>query len=71
TVKALTALVFVGLALWMTWTLAPLFDANAPWNWALVGSVLFVIIVGSVALQAMERTSNRKRAAAGRRRKRR
>ncbi len=29
-IKALTGLVFVGLALWMTWTLAPLFGAVAP-----------------------------------------
>jgi cytochrome c biogenesis protein CcdA len=29
-IKALTGLVFVGLALWMTWTLAPLFGARLP-----------------------------------------
>jgi cytochrome c biogenesis protein CcdA len=55
TVKALTALVFVGLALWMTWTLAPLFGATAPWNWVLMGGVLAVIAGGTATSQALEK----------------
>ena len=36
TIKMLTVLVFVGLALWMTWTLAPLFGITVPWNWVMM-----------------------------------
>ncbi|RPI58350.1 MAG: hypothetical protein EHM56_02030, partial [Chloroflexi bacterium] len=32
-IKLLTGVVFVGLALWMTWTMAPLFGIVAPWNY--------------------------------------
>ena len=59
TVKALTALVFVGLALWMTWTLAPLFGATAPWRWVLLGGVLLVTTGGAATSHVMERPSSR------------
>jgi cytochrome c biogenesis protein CcdA len=55
TVKALTVVVFVGLALWMTWTLAPLFGATSPWNWVLMGGVMVVIAGGAAASQALEK----------------
>ncbi len=51
TIKLITALVFVGLALWMTWTLAPLFGANSPWNWVLLGVELVVIALVVILLQ--------------------
>jgi hypothetical protein len=50
----LTVLVFVGLALWMSWTLVPLFEINAPWNWVLMGGVVLVIGVGAALLQRAE-----------------
>jgi thiol:disulfide interchange protein len=50
TIKLGTGLVFVGLALWMTWTLAPLFGALAPWNWVLMGCVVVVIALGVAGL---------------------
>ncbi len=37
TIKLFTGLLFVGLALWMTWALAPLFGVQTPWNWVLMG----------------------------------
>ena len=54
TIKILTALVFVGLALWMTWTLAPLFGIAVPWNWVTMGGVVLVIGVGAAILQRAE-----------------
>jgi cytochrome c biogenesis protein CcdA len=59
TVKGLTAVVFVGLALWMTWTLAPLFGATAPWNWVLLGGVLLVTAGGAATSHVSERPAKR------------
>ena len=49
TIKALTAALFVGLALWMAWAVAPLFGLNAPWNLVLLLVVLAAIALGVVA----------------------
>jgi len=57
TIKFLTGLVFVGLALWMTWTLAPLFGANAPWNWVLLSIVVAIIALGIIALRSLDKRS--------------
>jgi uncharacterized membrane protein len=57
-IKALTGLVFVGLALWMTWTLAPLFGASAPWNHALLGVVVVVVAMGVVVLQYLKKRAS-------------
>jgi hypothetical protein len=54
TIKVLTASVFVGLALWMVWKLAPLFKIAVPWNWVLMGGVVLVIGVGAALLQRPE-----------------
>jgi cytochrome c biogenesis protein CcdA len=54
-IKALTGLVFVGLALWMTWTLAPLFGAVAPWRYALLGAVVVLVALGVAALQFLKK----------------
>jgi cytochrome c biogenesis protein CcdA len=54
TIKILTALVFVGLALWMMWTLVPLFGGGALWRWGLMGGVVLVIGVGAALLQHAE-----------------
>ncbi len=48
TIKFITGLLFVALALWMTWTLAPLFAIHSPGNWVLMGAVLTAIVVGVV-----------------------
>jgi cytochrome c biogenesis protein CcdA len=50
-IKLATALLFVGLTLWMTWTLAPLFGVDSPWNWVLmVGVVVAIGLVVAVLL---------------------
>jgi cytochrome c biogenesis protein CcdA/glutaredoxin len=51
-IKLLTGLVFVGLALWMTWTMAPLFGVvDAPWKWLLMAGVVILIVVAAAVLQ--------------------
>jgi cytochrome c biogenesis protein CcdA/glutaredoxin len=55
TIKLITGLVFVGLAVWMTWTLAPLFGIHSPWNWVLMAGVLVVIAVSVVVLYIRDR----------------
>ncbi|HSR30140.1 MAG TPA: hypothetical protein VLY63_06200, partial [Anaerolineae bacterium] len=55
TIKFLTGLLFVGLALWMTWTLAPLFGIHSPWNWVLMGGILVIIVVGVAALYFLDK----------------
>jgi cytochrome c biogenesis protein CcdA len=57
-IKALTGLVFVGLALWMTWALAPLFGAVAPWNLALLGVVVVLVALGVAALQFLKKRAS-------------
>ena len=57
-IKALTGLVFVGLALWMTWTLAPLFGATAPWNLALLGAVIVLVALGVTVLQFLRKRAS-------------
>jgi cytochrome c biogenesis protein CcdA len=61
TVKLLTGILFVVLALWMTWTLAPLFGAQAPWNWALMGGVLLAVALAVAAFLILEKPSEKKR----------
>ncbi len=71
TIKFITGLVFVGLALWMTWTLAPLFGLHSPWNWVVMAGVLVVITVGVLVLYIRDlRTPKGKRAKPRRRRSR-
>jgi cytochrome c biogenesis protein CcdA len=59
TIKLITGLVFVGLTLWMTWTLAPLFGLAAPWTWLLVVGVLVAIVVGVIVLKVTEKPDSR------------
>ncbi|MBN1660455.1 MAG: hypothetical protein JXA93_18800 [Anaerolineae bacterium] len=49
-IKLATGVIFVGLALWMTWTLAPLFGIQAPWIWVLLGLVVVAVAVGAIVL---------------------
>jgi predicted tellurium resistance membrane protein TerC len=71
TIKFITGLVFVGLALWMTWTLAPLFGIHSPWNWVVMAGVLVVITVGVLVLYIRDmRTPKGKKARPRRRRSR-
>lgn len=55
TIKLATGLLFVGLALWMTWTLAPLFGIYAPWNWVLMSGVLVAIALVVAVLLVTEK----------------
>ena len=55
TIKLLTGILFVGLALWMTWAVAPLFGIHSPWNWVLMGAVLVIIAVGAVVLYQVDK----------------
>ena len=50
TIKLITALVFVGLALWMTWTLAPLFGILDPWTWVLLGGMVIAIALAAAGM---------------------
>ncbi len=70
TIKALTAVVFVGLSLWMTWTLAPLFGITIPWNWFLMGGVVLVIGGGAVLSQRAEASTARSKKSRAKKRKR-
>lgn len=67
-IKLLTGLIFVGLALWMTWTLAPLFGIVEWQRWLLMAGVVVAIAVGAALLQVRDRT--RVQTAARRRRSR-
>jgi cytochrome c biogenesis protein CcdA len=55
TIKFVTGLVFVGLALWMTWTVAPLFGVHVPWTWVVMGGVVAVIVLAVAVLLATEK----------------
>jgi len=68
TIKLLTGLLFVGLALWMTWAVAPLFGIHSPWNLVLMGGVLIIIVIGAAVLYRIDKKTPRK--AASRRRRR-
>ena len=58
-IKLLTALVFVGLALWMTWTMAPLFGIVAPWDWLLMAGVVIAILAAAALLQMRSKPAAR------------
>jgi cytochrome c biogenesis protein CcdA len=57
TIKFATGLVFVGLALWMTWTVAPLFGVHIPWTWLLMGGVVAAIVLAVALLVVTEKPS--------------
>jgi cytochrome c biogenesis protein CcdA/glutaredoxin len=48
TIKFITGLVFVGLTLWMTWALAPLFGVHPPATWVLMVGLVLVIALAVV-----------------------
>jgi cytochrome c biogenesis protein CcdA len=66
TIKLATGFLFVGLALWMTWTVAPLFGIHSPWNWILLAGV--VVVIG-IAVLVLFRTDKRPPQKAARRRR--
>jgi cytochrome b561 len=55
TIKFATGLLFIGLALWMSWTVAPLFGIHSSWVWMLMVGVLAVIALGVVVLTLLDR----------------
>jgi cytochrome c biogenesis protein CcdA/glutaredoxin len=69
TIKFITGLLFVALALWMTWTLAPLFGIHSPWNWVLMGAVLVVILIAVVVWHYVDERKPSKPVARRRRRR--
>jgi cytochrome c biogenesis protein CcdA/glutaredoxin len=68
-IKLATGVVFTGLALWMTWTVAPLFGATSTMRWVWMAAVMVVIAVASVSLWYIGRR-RRKKAVPQRRRSR-
>jgi cytochrome c biogenesis protein CcdA len=60
TIKLMTGLVFIGLALWMAWTMAPLFGITNPWTWVLMAGLLVVIAVGVLILHAADKRKPQK-----------
>jgi cytochrome c biogenesis protein CcdA len=56
TIKLVTALVFVGLALWMTSTLAPLFGIPGPWTWVLLGGLVVAIALAAAGMLLFGKT---------------
>jgi cytochrome c biogenesis protein CcdA len=55
TIKLITGVVFVGLALWMVWATAPLFGVVPPWIWVLMAGVVVVVALGVVVAQIVDR----------------
>jgi len=66
TIKLATGLVFLGLALWMTWTLAPLFGVHSPGTWGLMAGVPLVVAAGVVLLLIRDRRAPARLMAGGR-----
>jgi len=59
-IKLLTGVIFVGLALWMTWTLAPLFGLAIAWQkWLLMAGVVAAIAAAAALLRTRDRTQAR------------
>jgi thiol:disulfide interchange protein len=69
TIKFATGLLFIGLALWMSWTVAPLFGIHSSWVWMLMVGVLIVIGIGVVVLHWVDKRRPPKKAPARRRRR--
>lgn len=55
TIKLATGLLFTGLALWMTWALAPLFGLHPPWTWILMAAVLVIILVAVLVFRRLDK----------------
>jgi cytochrome b561 len=60
TIKFITGVLFVGLALWMTWAMAPLFGIHLPAAWVLMAGVLAIILVCVVVLVFMDKRTSSK-----------
>ena len=63
TIKLITALVFIVLALWMTWSLLPLFGITEPLTWAIMAGELIVIALGVIVVQIVRKPEPPRRAA--------
>jgi cytochrome c biogenesis protein CcdA/glutaredoxin len=55
TIKFVTGLLFVGLALWMTWAVAPLFGIHPPATWVLMAGVLAIILASVIVLVLIDK----------------
>jgi cytochrome c biogenesis protein CcdA len=69
-IKLATGVVFIGLALWMTWSLAPLFGLVSPWNWVVMAGVVLVIAIASFVLLQNDRRRRPQESAPRKRRSR-
>ena len=69
TIKFATGLLFIGLALWMSWTVAPLFGIHSSWVWMLMVGVLAVIALGVLVLYWVDKRRPPKKAPTRRRRR--
>jgi cytochrome c biogenesis protein CcdA len=61
-IKLATALLFLGLGLWMVWTLGPLFGVGSPWNWLLLAGVVAVVLLATVVLLVRDNHAEEKSA---------
>ena len=55
TIKLVTGAVFLGLGLWMTYTLAPLFGITSPWNWVLMAALVLVAVAVIAVLKLTDK----------------
>ena len=60
TIKLITGVVFTVLALWMTWSLAPLFGIANPMNWVLMGIVALIILGTAITLIIRDKSAPKK-----------
>jgi cytochrome c biogenesis protein CcdA/glutaredoxin len=58
-IKLFTGLLFVGLTLWMTWTMAPLFGIDQPWVWVLMAGEVILILAAAVIMERRSRAPAR------------
>jgi cytochrome c biogenesis protein CcdA len=70
TIKFVTGFVFVGLTLWMTWALAPLFGVHPPATWMLMAGVVLVIALAVLVWLVADRRTPEQSTPRRRRRRR-
>jgi cytochrome c biogenesis protein CcdA/glutaredoxin len=61
TIKLVTGVVFLGLGLWMTYTLAPLFGITSPWNWVLMAALVLIAVAVIAVLKLTDKPETTRR----------
>ncbi len=69
-IKLVTGLLFTALAMWMVWTLAPLFGVEEPWTWVLLAEVPVLVALIASILEARSKKKDKRRPVAHRQRRR-